>query len=349
MESTNNSASDDHKCCAKCGKRRSSDNKLSKCSRCLIVKYCSRECQRLDWKRHKRTECGDKATLPPKASRDFLAANLRDLASSTFRAVLVQAPKNVLCCCWCCGMLLKVCGERGLNPSQDPAGPFWTDTFGRVNEDVPVKGKTFPALCILGEPGSTGYYTGVNSFNQASACLFCAAALKENDKRAEKHIKRCEKYLWDEKFRSARHLMSDLSMAEQRILAQIVIDQDPNLSDGILSIGGYLRKEGNNKKIAVPYSYRLFEHLAFPSLLCDAAEFEGETTEELYHYTAMRLYSADETWRSDMDYVSFSILRLAAYGHESSREALRQLSPPKALANAADTQIQFIGMVKGFD
>ena len=40
--------------CASCGKNKQSDGSgLLKCSRCMKVKYCSRECQRTDWKTHK--------------------------------------------------------------------------------------------------------------------------------------------------------------------------------------------------------------------------------------------------------------------------------------------------------
>lgn len=37
--------------CGKCGK---GGKALMKCARCLKVAYCSKDCQRLDWKAHKR-------------------------------------------------------------------------------------------------------------------------------------------------------------------------------------------------------------------------------------------------------------------------------------------------------
>lgn len=41
--------------CEVCDKKESGSGKsLLKCSRCLIVKYCYAECQRKDWKAHKK-------------------------------------------------------------------------------------------------------------------------------------------------------------------------------------------------------------------------------------------------------------------------------------------------------
>ena len=45
------------------------------------------------------------------------------------------------------------------------------------------------------------------------------------------------------------------------------------------------------------------------------------------HYTDMRLYSVDPRWRSDVDYVNFSLNRLAAFGDAHVRSTLEQLSP----------------------
>ncbi|KAH9921635.1 uncharacterized protein B0H18DRAFT_1020599 [Fomitopsis serialis] len=42
----------DGKMCAKCGK---TDGSLKICSKCHAVKYCSPECQRADWREHKKT------------------------------------------------------------------------------------------------------------------------------------------------------------------------------------------------------------------------------------------------------------------------------------------------------
>ena len=49
--------------CAHCGK----PNAPSKCSKCKTTHYCNRECQALDWKRHKKEDCvvAKKSTKKP--------------------------------------------------------------------------------------------------------------------------------------------------------------------------------------------------------------------------------------------------------------------------------------------
>jgi hypothetical protein len=42
--------------CRNCGRAESEEVKLKKCMRCLAVMYCSAECQKKDWKKH-RMEC----------------------------------------------------------------------------------------------------------------------------------------------------------------------------------------------------------------------------------------------------------------------------------------------------
>ena len=55
--------------CAHCGK----PNAPSKCSKCKTTHYCNRECQALDWKRHKKEDCvvAKKSTNPWRYSAPF--------------------------------------------------------------------------------------------------------------------------------------------------------------------------------------------------------------------------------------------------------------------------------------
>lgn len=49
------------KSCDSCQRMESKRGDYSRCSRCLIVYYCSRECQRAAWRQHKKV-CGSKPT-----------------------------------------------------------------------------------------------------------------------------------------------------------------------------------------------------------------------------------------------------------------------------------------------
>jgi len=49
--------------CQECGKHASDGMRLLKCSECKAVHYCSRECQRIDWKAGHKEECQKKSTV----------------------------------------------------------------------------------------------------------------------------------------------------------------------------------------------------------------------------------------------------------------------------------------------
>ena len=242
---------------------------------------------------------------------------------SRFRNVRVPKPihKHVLGACWCCGMLIsKFAQDKATSKDEISIGRFnMTSVHGRDPYLTKAeRGISCPATSILGKPGSTGYMLGVNeSGNESFACGFCVKKLtRDNGKHAERHIQKCEDYLYDLDFKAGVEVLSDLSMMEKRLLAQVAIEHDPNLSDGINSIAGYLKREGKKcvRQMSLTYEYKNIEVLAFPHLMAKAKGFQGGSLKELQHYTLMRLYSADESWRNDPDYVSFSILRLAAYG-----------------------------------
>lgn len=54
----NKEENDRAKMCANCGETK---EKLLSCTRCSSISYCSKTCQRTDWKQHKRSECRPKA------------------------------------------------------------------------------------------------------------------------------------------------------------------------------------------------------------------------------------------------------------------------------------------------
>jgi hypothetical protein len=340
-----------NRCCAGCKAAPSATVKLQRCTRCMSVEYCSKECQRAQWRSHKPNCQARSLDLPPGVSRTLPSKqSLKAGLNGGFRDVTVQEPKNVLACCWCCAKVLKVCGPKGTNPTGDQLGPFWTETYGRsdVGDSGHAEaGRTSPAYFVLGTPGSTGFYVACNQFNQSAACLYCARALQVD---AEAHIRQCEAWLGDDKRRglAAAHHLPDLSMAEQRIIARIALDQTPDLSHGPDSVAGYFTKQGDKHKMAVPYSFKDLEETAFPTLLIEASGFKGRTIDDLTHYTLMRLYSAEKMWRENSDYVVFSIHRLAAYNVTTAKTLLEQLPAPLPRERAGEIQALKISFLSEF-
>ena len=332
--------------CAQCG---AALEKPRRCTRCMSVSYCSVTCQRESWPVHKQSCKAPSLGAPPPGVSRSLPARLSVKAGMNggFRNVTLQEPRadKVLCCCWSCGMLLKVCGPVGTNPTQDVEGPFWTNTFGRTTGDRPQPGKTFPALRLLGEPGSTGFYCATNQSGLAAACLQCAHALQN---KAEAHVTKCERWL----NLATQHVMPTTgpeapNVAELRCVALIALDQEPDVSDGPDSIAGRFTKEGGGS-MRVAFCFKDLEEQAFPWLLHGSEGFKGSTREQLLHYTMMRLYSADKRWREDTDYVVFSIHRLAAYGVQSAIHAMEKLPAPLPKERYHEIESLQIALKTGF-
>ncbi|KAK6579836.1 hypothetical protein PZA11_007544 [Diplocarpon coronariae] len=60
--SSSSSSSSPSKMCTACSKRSSEDKPLKPCTKCQSVKYCSRDCQKADFKKHKK-ECAKAAQI----------------------------------------------------------------------------------------------------------------------------------------------------------------------------------------------------------------------------------------------------------------------------------------------
>ncbi|POR39269.1 T-complex protein 1 subunit zeta [Tolypocladium paradoxum] len=78
--------------CRKCGKTEGKDGgALKKCSRCVKVKYCSAECQKQDWKKH-RTECKCRGMQKPWQKASCPAGQRQDNRDVHCGAVIGHSP-----------------------------------------------------------------------------------------------------------------------------------------------------------------------------------------------------------------------------------------------------------------
>lgn len=316
----------------------------------MSVAYCSVDCQREHWPLHKLS-CKAPSSVPLGVSRSVPSRLSMEAAiNGGFRDVTLLEPPSdkVVCCCWSCGMLLKVCGPLGTNPSQDAEGPFWIETSGRTTGDGHESGRTFPALALLGEPGSTGFYCATDTHGLAAACLPCVHAMQRN---AEAHLAKCDRWLRGAYMRLMDHMPPEAdqpNMTERRCIARIALDQDPEVSNGPESIAGRFQKDGGSGSCRVSFAFKGLEEQAFPFLMCGSEGFTGSTLTQLLHYTLMRLYSADKRWREDSDYVVFSIHRLAAYGDQSAIRAKEQLPPALPKERVDEIEAVKIALKEGF-
>lgn len=205
--------------------------------------------------------------------------------------------------CFCCGSLLKKCRTE-FNVEEDVLGLFFVE--------APCE-EPFPAKLLLGEVGSTGFYTGVGKSDTGesvvAACLQCAHALRENEPAL--HLDRCRAYLDVGRLRLPSGI-DKLSLLESRLIAPVNLYANPDLSSGPASIAGVF----TNDKIKVPFSFKELESFAFPHLFFHGKETWSNSREDmrLLDYTMMRFYSVDPRWRTNADYIIFSVHRLVAFG-----------------------------------
>lgn len=172
------------------------------------------------------------------------------------------------------------------------------------------------------------------------ACLACKHAFMSCSQAAA-HVVRCKAWLAVKKIPPP---LQALNVLERRSVALIQLYQAPDLKDGPRSIAGrFSPQAGGRKGTRVPFCFKGLEERAFPVLFVDIPGWSGTTQEELFTYTMMRLYSADPRWRSDPDYVVFSLHRLAAFGDKGARSAVAKL-PPQLPISRAD-EITKMGLV----
>ena len=222
--------------CAKCGKS-GDEVKLQRCSRCMGVFYCSQKCQKADWKEHK-ADCNSSSriALPGIKSKLLLTPDLTCSAKFGCRFIEAACPakETIAGCCFCCGRLIKNCGDNlGGRLGEDsfgvadPDGPFWVpDTFMPAtsmeewmlllsHSDCPAR---YPAYSRLLKPGAQpdlmpgvgimrhaarGLFEKMYSF-EIAACSYCVRNFVQDYRKInpggtgvsmDRHLQKCEAWL----------------------------------------------------------------------------------------------------------------------------------------------------------
>ncbi|KAJ7151991.1 hypothetical protein C8R46DRAFT_1121707 [Mycena filopes] len=85
--------------CSRCEKKQNAETKLRKCSRCLISRYCSKECQVSDWPTHKEA-CADRGSSTHlKLTKRLVANNILMYQVQLYAILdldLLNTPANTL-------------------------------------------------------------------------------------------------------------------------------------------------------------------------------------------------------------------------------------------------------------
>ena len=89
----------DRRCCHKCHKTVTGKKKLSKCSRCHSITYCSRKCQGQDWPRHRQFCIPVMVTEIPGKGKGLVASKDFKKGQVIFKetvAINVHAPSDIV-------------------------------------------------------------------------------------------------------------------------------------------------------------------------------------------------------------------------------------------------------------
>jgi len=299
------------------------------------------------------SDVADKAVVPS-PDYDIVPEN----KSIRFVSIADPDPEKTGGTCGLCGILMKKTGTEpdDMNKDQDPDGIFPIKCPERYDPKFPGC-KPLPGAAMVPAPtvnsaGETVWSTSVLQFQDPSneqrtfmgACINCARKVTGGtEAAAEGWMDCCELWMGQP---SANKDLPDLNWFEQRMVALVALQTSPALDKGPESIAGFFstpagagRTKLPNEGEPVAFNFEDIEPLAFPYLGKGGAEgykgpskaiFEpGTDLEQLREYTMMRFYSANPMWRSNYDFVMFSIHRLAAHGDEEFAAALPRL--PQAL------------------
>ncbi len=161
-------AADTMMCCANCGKAEVDDVKLKMCTACKLVKYCSVECQKSHWPKHKR-ECKKKAA-EIKDDKLFTQPDgscFGECPICCLPLPLDRSKSNINTCC--CKYICRGC-EYANRMREDEAGldhkcPYCREPNPKTKEEIDqnlmkrVKADDPNALCFVAtERHSEGNY-----------------------------------------------------------------------------------------------------------------------------------------------------------------------------------------------
>jgi len=365
IESKEKQARGEPSLCAGCGERQKG---MSRCTRCMQVWYCGRECQKKHWKQHK-PQCrmlSAYSGLPSGVKPELPAPQERLLPEFGMRPVIVSDPaiEKIECTCFCCGMLTPKEGNRRLLVSEKGLSSFGEIYAPHLSSSVLCEKYNglipYPSEFLMQSLSKQQHlrhdqtihrYESVESDGTRTAflgaCQWCATAL-QNDKKGKflsawSHQLALTETL-GEPLDITRFGQPEITLAERRAASLLSLYTEPDLTKGNKSIAGRFNDgAGERRGTKVTFEYQALEMIAFPLLFMKG---QGGWTKncgvDLEHYTWSRLYSVSPQWRNDPDYVLFSLHRLTALlgtGHD-----ILAMLPPATYHNFEDMKYAVISL-----
>lgn len=304
--------------CAHCGA--GSEKTLKKCMRCLSVAYCNHACQKAHWKQHKKV-CRQSIRPPNVGPVSLPSAPSREMRPNygIRHVTLKPVPSDAIrgCCALCSMYVLH--GDKESTACHWLPDPFASKS---TRQGVYPIEYYFKRWTYKGDLGMLRRDDGA-----IGVCSFCADIMQRGSAKVrERHMEDCFAIMTRETpMKAFPPMFHEMTTMEKRLLRQIDLLANPDLSKGPASIAGKFKGETKQK---VPFAFQKLELLAFPTLLNPSAVWKEGSTISLHHYMLARLYSPIDVYRNDMDYVVFSLFRGAAYGIPQITEDLLQSLPP---------------------